>query len=591
MARKSRKNPGCMGDLPGAICQTAGLDACLPAGIEVKFKVGLYARLSVEDIRKKESNSIGTQISLLMQYINEQPDMLHINDYVDADQTGTNFKRPGFNRLLEDIRAKRINCIVVKDLSRFGRNYIETGNYLERVFPFMGVRFISVNDNYDSLSATGDESLVIPIKNLMNEIYAKDISKKVRSQYEMKRKRGDFCGCFAPYGYTKDGSNLIVDESAAVVVRRIFKLVIEGYSDHAIACILNDESIFPPNRHRYEQGILKGDKHKSVQYWYKSVVKRITENTSYLGRLEQGKYRTDFMNGGNRISLEDDKWVVVDNTHPPIIDTQTFEAVAEIRKNRKHRYEATVVNANRPTASENILKGLIFCYDCKRAMIRHKIVRADGQVDYSFLCPTYEELSKYECTKKNIMESRLLLILHSAIKAQLKTLADVQKIIDSVSKQQNYAYKSDVVGKGISKINAGLSRIMELRSSLYEDYKEGILSKSDYMLAKTRYEAQHKELSDELGHLLSQKNKCIDMLGQNKWAAALTRFTNNKEPNRELLTSLIGKVEIGSNNEVSITVNYHDEYEELVRKTKEYAGLAGRYAMQSASPMQPEVSA
>jgi DNA invertase Pin-like site-specific DNA recombinase len=265
--------------------------------------------------------------------------MAVISEYEDTDQSGTNFNRPGFNRMLDDIRNKKINCIIVKDLSRFGRNHLETGNYLERVFPFMGVRFISINDNYDSLTASGEDGLIVPLKNLMNEVYAKDISKKVRSQYEIKRKRGDFCGSIAPYGYIKEGNRLIIDEAASEVVKRIFRLVIEGCSDLAIAKILNDEGI-PKSRSKY---------------WHKSAIKRITENTAYLGRLEQGKYRTDLMNGGIRINKSSELWVVVNNTHPPIVDETLFEAVRKIRRKRKKRYNEVIAEARRkkPNASVN----------------------------------------------------------------------------------------------------------------------------------------------------------------------------------------------------------------------------------------------
>jgi len=269
------------------------------------YKVGLYARLSVGD-------AIETQIALLRQYVSEQTDMIEAGLYQDIAQTGTNFNRPGFIKLLDDIKAKKINCIVVKDLSRFGRNYIETGNYLECVFPFMGVRFVAIGDNYDSnYPSTGDD-LMLPLKNLINEVYAKDISKKVRSQYEMKRKRGEFCGTFAPYGYIKQGNVLVVDDYAARVVKQIFRLVLEGHSTHAIAAFLNESKILPPNRHRYEQGLLKGEKHSKCKQWYKSVVKRIIQNPTYTGRLEQGKYR-------------------IEDTHPAIIDDATFESVQKLR--------------------------------------------------------------------------------------------------------------------------------------------------------------------------------------------------------------------------------------------------------------------
>jgi DNA invertase Pin-like site-specific DNA recombinase len=306
--------------------------------LQTTYKAGLYARLSVEDLRKKESDSIGTQMSLLRQFASEQPDMELISEYEDTDRTGTNFNRPGFNRMLDDIRNGKINCIIVKDLSRFGRNHIETGNYIERVFPFMGVRFISISDNYDSTTASNNDGLIIPLKNLINEIYAKDISKKVCSQYELKRKRGDFCGSFAPYGYVKEGNALVIDEAASEVVRRIFRLVIEGYSDLAIARILNDEGVTKSRSKR----------------WYKSAIKRITENTTYLGRLEQGKYKTDLMNSGIRVNKSPELWVVVNNTHPPIVDEALFEAVREIRQECKKQYNEVIAKARRKKPNSSV---------------------------------------------------------------------------------------------------------------------------------------------------------------------------------------------------------------------------------------------
>lgn len=315
MARKSRKNQNILIQKPENII----------------YKAGLYARLSVEDFRKKESDSIGTQMSLLRQFASGQPDIRIIREYEDADKTGTNFNRADFNLMLHDIKSGKINCIIVKDLSRFGRNYIETGDYLERIFPLLGVRFISAADNYDSLYTSNDESLTIPLKNIINEYYARDISKKIRSQYEMKRKRGEFCGSVAPYGYIKKGNSLIVDEEKSKTVKRIFSLAARGYGDAKIAEILNSEGIFPPAKHR------------GSRKWYKSAVRRITVNTAYLGRLEQGKYMTDFMSGG-RIKLPPDKRVIVKNTHLPIIDEKIFEAVKIIKQRHKNERKNRIVH-------------------------------------------------------------------------------------------------------------------------------------------------------------------------------------------------------------------------------------------------------
>ena len=555
MARKSRKET--------EVAESKSI-------FEPLYKVGLYARISVEDMRKKESDSIGTQISLLRQYVNEQTDMMEIGLYQDIDKTGTNFNRPGFSKLLDDIRAKKVNCIVVKDLSRFGRNHIETGNYLERVFPFMGVRFVAIGDGYDSSAPTSGDELIVPLKNLVNEITAKDISKKVRSEYAMKRQRGEFCGAFAPYGYIKKGNALVVDEPAAEVVKHIFQLVLEGHSDNAITAHLNDAKILPPNRHRYEQGLLKGEKHSKCQYWYKSVVKRITENTAYLGRLEQGKYRTGLMNGGVRIYTSKSDWVISENTHPAIIDEATFDAVQELRRNRTAQYNQRAAEANRPKASENILKGLVFCADCSRSLSRSKLVRANGSLDYRYICPTYEEVDKCLCTKKNLLESELLPLLHSFIDVQIQTLTDINRIILDMRKQGNYINKLELVGDNLATAQKALVRLSGIRSGLYEDYEGGLLSKGDYLLMKKKYEAQHKELSDQVVALTKQKSRQTNPISQNKWAAAFSSFKKGKELSRELVTSIIERIDVNETHDVVITVKYRDEQLALLKELSEY---------------------
>jgi len=515
--------------------------------------VGLYARLSVEDIRKKESDSIGTQTSLLRQYIDEQADMIEVGLYQDIDKTGTNFNRPGFNKLLDDIRAKKVNCIVVKDLSRFGRNHIETGNYLERVFPFLGVRFVAIGDGYDSSAPTSSDELIIPLKNLVNEVYAKDISKKVRSEYAMKRQRGEFCGAFAPYGYIKKGNALEIDEEAAEVVKRIFRLVLEGHSDNVITAFLNDSEILPPNRHRYEQGLLKGEKHSKAKHWYKSVVKRITENPAYLGRLVQGKYRTGLMNGGIRIHTPKSDWVVSEDTHPAIIDESTFEAVHELRRNRTARYNQRATEANRPKSDENILKGLIFCGDCSRSLSRSKVVRAGGKLDYRYLCPTYEEVDRCKCTKKRLLESELLPMLHAFIDIQMQTLTDVKRLIEEVQNQANYVSKMEMVANSLAQAQKALARLTGIRSGLYEDFKAGLLSKDDYKLLKDKYEVQNKELAGEI-ETLSKQN----IVAENKWAAAFTSFQKGKALSREMVISIIERIDVSNAGDVVITVKYRD---------------------------------
>jgi DNA invertase Pin-like site-specific DNA recombinase len=317
MARKSRKG------------KTSG--AAKPIALRI-YKTAIYLRLSVEDARKKISDSIGTQKTMLTDFLHTQPDLELFDIYEDVNRTGTNFDRPGFVRLIEDIQAGRVDCVIVKDLSRFGRNFRETGHYLERVFPFLRVRFISIGESYDSLTASLDESgLCIPLKSLMNEAIARDISRKVQSGKKVRQQRGDFCGPFAPYGYIKVGAGFVVDKEAAAVVRMIFKLILEGSSDAAIAQRLNELEIAPPSRHRFIKGITKTKKYEGAKLWYRSAIKRLSENPAYTGVMASGKYQSNFLRGGGTLVKSSDEWIITKDAHPAIIDSETFEAVQRKR--------------------------------------------------------------------------------------------------------------------------------------------------------------------------------------------------------------------------------------------------------------------
>ena len=304
-----------------------------------RYKAAIYVRLSLEDSRKKISDSIGTQKAMLVNYLHTQPDMQLYDIYEDLNYTGTNFNRPAFMRMMEDIHAGLVNCVLVKDLSRFGRSFEEMGHYLERVFPSLQVRFVSVNDNYDSLTASLDErSLMVPLKNLVNAVYARDISKKVRSGKRAKQQRGEFCGPFAPYGYIKEGSSFLIDDEAAPIVGQIFAWLLEGLSDGSIAQKLNKMRILPPSRYRFEKGIAKAKKHEATQHWYRSTVKRISENPVYTGLLASGKYRSDSLRGGGVGVKSKDEWLVFENAHPAIIDSKTYNAVQRIRQTRQRNH-------------------------------------------------------------------------------------------------------------------------------------------------------------------------------------------------------------------------------------------------------------
>ena len=293
----------------------------------------LYLRLSRDDGDKEESNSITGQRELLRDFIRTRPELREYAVRIDDGFTGSNFERPSFKKMLEDVKAGRTNCIIVKDLSRFGRNYLDAGEYIEKIFPFLGVRFIAVNDNYDSLGGkNASDELIIPFKNLINEAYCRDISVKVRTQLEVKRKSGQYIGAFAVYGYLKDEANknhLIVDEYAADIVRDIFSWKLEGMSPQDIASRLNHNGVLSPMEYKKSLGMKFATSFKAnpQAVWSANAVLRILKNPVYTGVLIQGKETTPSYKVRKRVTKPESEWAIVSAAHEAIIERRDFDSV------------------------------------------------------------------------------------------------------------------------------------------------------------------------------------------------------------------------------------------------------------------------
>lgn len=310
--------------------------------IDQIYRVAIYLRLSKDDGDfsfsdggKTESNSIQNQRELLHAYLAKHPEMELYGEYKDDGRTGTNFDRPDFQRMMEDVRKGAINCIIVKDLSRFGRDYIECGKYIEKIFPQLGVRFISVNDGYNTAASSSTDSLVIPFKNLINDSYSRDISIKVRTNLEVKRRQGEFISNFAVYGYCKDPADknhLIVDEYAADVVQNIFKWKIEGLSPNSIAVRLNKLGILSPMEYKRSHGSRYSTKFKknTIAEWSHVAVRRILQNEVYTGVLVQGKRTTPNYKTKKFVYRNEDEWVRVEGTHEAIISRPQFDLVQKL---------------------------------------------------------------------------------------------------------------------------------------------------------------------------------------------------------------------------------------------------------------------
>lgn len=533
-----------------------------------EFRAGIYVRLSVEDIRKRDSGSLGNQKRLLQDYINERAYLKLAGIFEDAGRSGTNFERPGFNRLMEAVKSGAVNCILVKDLSRFGRNYIETGDYLEKIFPFLGIRFISVNDGYDSANpeCRGRE-LIVPLKNLVNDIYARDISRKIRSGLAVKRKKGEFSGCMAPYGYLKsehDGGRLVIDEDTAPVVRNIFKWTLEGAGCTGIAKKLNEARTPSPCHYRFCKGLLKDSRYAGVRYWYKNTVKRIIENPVYAGHMVQGKCKSDLFGGGGTAAVPKEQWVVVENTHEPIISHELFDSVQELRASKQKSYIDRHGGREAAGGKENLLKGLIFCGGCRRYMARRRTDGAGGR-KYHFICTTHLEIAEKACAPNRMNEAALFDILLTVIGKQTELAVNLEEIFDGSDGKRDSGGSGDAAESAIYAAERKLARLNGLKSSLYEDYSDKLLGEKEYLLAKTGYEEELKALRLKLEGLTGQKGAHSGNRTENARARAVKNSGQDRFLTDEMIAGLVGKVEVHSDKCISIRLRYRDEFESLYR--------------------------
>lgn len=466
--------------------------------VEKNFLTAIYARLSIED-NGIDSDSIENQVYYLEKYVKEHKELKLISTYCDNGLTGTNFDRPGFHAMLDDIKSSKINCVVVKDVSRFGRNYMETGNYLENIFPYLGVRFISVNDSYDSQKATSNEGLSLSLKNVYHHIYAKDISKKVCTLLDVKKKKGLFLGRFAPYGYKKSDMNprqLEIEEKTASVVREIFFLRMSGLGAVKIARKLNDNGIPCQTRRLYHMGLLKGTGGEANALWSGSSIVSILENPVYCGCMVERKTEQSYYKGGRKQMIPKDQWNYIENTHEPIIDWELFAKVQalleESRQSRKN------IGGNHRKETENPLKGLIVCGCCQGKMIRDSgYFNQDGNlIHHRFICRR-KYLKQLGCEAESVLEADLLSMVTESVTKQLNVL-----VSPGCHEQSNIVF--DTTRKLEQNQAAFLGRdIKELEQ--YQNYKRGLLSKEEYVSIQRKWEEEKEILEKEKVRLKNQQ--------------------------------------------------------------------------------------
>ena len=535
------------------------------------FQTAIYARIS-RDKKEKPSDSIENQIALCESFIQKSEDFSLAGIYKDIAKTGTDFERPDFENLMDEVRMGKVNCIVVKDLSRFGRNYTELGNFIEKIFPFLGVRFVAVNDNLDTFHMDDpNKSLEVILKNIVNETYATDISKKVSSSHQMRIKQGGFiCGA-APYGYVarkdEDGiRRLYLDENTAPIVKEIFDAYLKGLSTLGISKLLLEKRVYIATDYR-KFGKAVSDSEEVIRIWQPTTILQVLKNRAYTGTLIQGRNQKHLYEGKPRESLDEEHWTVTENAHEAIISMDTFEKVqdkiseksAPIRNSRKE---------NATAKDDTIFRGMVYCKLCQKRMSVYRQLSGKRTVFY-FSCNRFGEYKAEKCGTA-ITE----LTLQNTVKAAFDTiLSDNKKSYKAYL--DGYADKKREVEqqkeKELTEIGRRISGLSRLQSEYYEKYVLGDWRKEDFEREKEHLHQKKKELEhlkekqiaifEEEKRRLEEKHKYLKALFKGK----------TKKWDKEFVKAIIDKIFIGKDHTVEIQFNFEETpviTEKIGRKVK-----------------------
>lgn len=527
-----------------------------------KYDVGNYLRLSV-DSDYTGSDSLENQRRLAHEFVSRHPDLNIVREYVDDGKTGTDFSRPAFSRMMADLKAGLINCVIVKDLSRFGREYIEAGNYIEKVFPFLGVRFISIVDRYDSADENCDrELLLISLKNLMHEMYAKDISKKVGSTFRMKQERGIFYrSATIPYGYqmNESGTNYVICKQTAPIVQEIFRQCSEGISNYTISRWLYQNHIQTPGQY-FQSGSVYRKEADELKLWHYSTIKRMLENPVYIGNIIRHKSEQSFFSGKKVSLVPEQEQIVIENNHEPIIDRQMFEDVQRILSQPKGRKCELSSGKQLVSFDKNIFQGKLFCASCKANMVRankYRIINGKKEQYKTFQCSTHRNYNDL-CDTRNIAENVLCDILYATIQKHLSFIKGIKKLV-----QKNVQYSFE---EKLKQTESKKQKVINLKNCLeqeymrtYSDYAEGCVSQAVFLQYKDVYH-EKIELYKE------QEKKCVkEEKGIKKCQTALQKlvsdwlcFQNAKKLTETMVEICIERIEIFADNRVEVKLKYQD---------------------------------
>lgn len=533
------------------------------------YKAAIYVRLSkedgdVSDASKAESNSISNQKELIKDFLKDKQDIVIVSERVDDGYSGVNFERPAFQLMLEDIKQGKVDCVVVKDLSRFGRNYIESGRYIEKIFPMLGVRFIAINDNYDSLTGKSQtDEIVIPFKNLINDAYCRDISIKIRSHLDVKRRKGEFIGSFTIYGYAKDEhyhNKIVIDEYAAGVVRDIYQWKISGMSQQRIADKLNDMGVLSPAEYKKSCGIKYSAnlQTKKQAIWSAVAITRILTNESYTGTLIQGKVTTPNYKVKKTVIKDEEDWVVIPNAFEAIITKEQFDMVQEILK------KDTRVAPDKK--SVYLFSGIAVCGDCGRQMSR-KVSTVSGKKYVYYMCSANKK--EGVCSSHRIREDELEKAVVTYLNSYIDELENIQHFLEFIDKLPYQEVNVKRLNMRIVQLEEDAQKYEKLKVSVYEDLKDELISKEEYISMKQEFENRRRAALDSIAQIKIEIETLASRNGKHhEWIESFIANKGIEKLERNVVVELIDYIKIYEDKRIEIVFRYADNYKEILNQIR-----------------------
>ncbi len=532
-----------------------------------RWRMSAYIRLSKEDLQKIKkgldcSNSVANQRGMLYDfYESHMEEFESYTEYVDDGHTGTDTDRENFQNMMADIMNRKVNCVVVKDLSRLARNYSDAGSLIDNLFVQLGVRFISLAENVDSyLDPDSVSDIKVPITNVMNDNYCFQTSKKIRQVFDYKRRSGQYIGSFAPFGYVKDPDDkhqLVIDPDAAEVVKLIYSMFLQGSSKRAVSLYLNEHGIPSPSAYRRSKGLPVSSAVGDNPMWSARTIHEMLTNEIYTGDMVQGRHRVKSYKVHQIETVPEEEWVRVPNTHEAIIARETFDQVQGLMKRD--------TRTSPQGRQVHLFSGFLRCADCGKAVTRS----VSGRHVY-YACSTYKSRSRTACTMHSIKHNRLEAAVLFAIQQQVHLAVSYAETVAQINTAPVKKCQSKRLDDLIAAKERELAKVTRYKQGLYQDWKDGEITREDYHSMKADYERQTTTLTAVLKNLTEERAELANGVDNEHPAlVAFMRYQNIDELTRDILVELVDYIKVYENGNISVRFKFADE----LRKIVEYIDL------------------